>query len=72
MGWLQGNRASLERPVAIDMTPLRLTFTSINEFLIQGGTGLVTYTVNKPMAKSGISSTENSMPGFPLIHKDSG
>ena len=43
MGWLRGNRAKLERPVTIDMTPLRLTFTSINEFLIQGGTGLVTY-----------------------------
>ncbi len=72
MGWLRGNRAKLEHPVTIDMTPLRLTFTSINEFLIQGGTGLVTYTVNKPMAKSGIIVNGEFYAGFPISAKDSG
>jgi murein DD-endopeptidase MepM/ murein hydrolase activator NlpD len=72
MGWLRGNRATLERPVTIDMTPLRLTFTSINEFLIQGGTGMVTYQVNKPMAKSGILVNGEFYSGFPISAKDSG
>jgi murein DD-endopeptidase MepM/ murein hydrolase activator NlpD len=71
MGWLRGNRGRIEHPVTIDLTPLRLTFTSINEFLVQGGTGLVTYQVNKPMAKSGILVNGEFYPGFP-ISKDSG
>ena len=72
MGWLRGNQGKLERPVTIDLTPLRLTFTSINEFLIQGGTGLVTYQVNKPMAKSGILVNGEFFSGFPLKSKESG
>ena len=58
--------------VTIDLTPLRLTFTSINEFLIQGGTGLVTYQVNKPMAKSGILVNGEFFSGFPIKGGDSG
>jgi murein DD-endopeptidase MepM/ murein hydrolase activator NlpD len=72
MGWLRGNLGKLDRPVTIDLTPLRLTFTSINEFLIQGGTGLVTYQVNKPMAKSGIIVNGEFFSGFPIKSKDSG
>ncbi len=72
MGWLRGNRAELVRNVTIDLTPLRLTFTSINEFLIQGGTGLVTYQVNKPMAKSGIVVNGEFFSGFPIKGGDSG
>ena len=72
MGWLRGNRAKLVRNVTIDLTPLRLTFTSINEFLIQGGTGLVTYQVNKPMAKSGIVVNGEFFAGFPIKGGDSG
>ena len=72
MGWLRGNRARLVRNVTIDLTPLRLTFTSINEFLIQGGTGLVTYQVNKPMAKSGIVVNGEFFAGFPIKGGDSG
>ena len=72
MGWLQGNRGKLEHPVTIDLTPLRLTFTSINEFLIQGGTGLVTYQVNKPMAKSGILVNGEFYSGFPIKSKELG
>lgn len=72
MGWLRGNRARLVRHVNIDLTPLRLTFTSINEFLIQGGTGLVTYQVNKPMAKSGIIVNGEFFSGFPLKDGDKG
>ncbi len=72
MGWLRGNQAELVRNVTIDLTPLRLTFTSINEFLIQGGTGLVTYQVNKPMAKSGIVVNGEFFSGFPIKDGESG
>jgi murein DD-endopeptidase MepM/ murein hydrolase activator NlpD len=72
MGWFRGNLGKLDCPVTIDLTPLRLTFTSINEFLIQGGTGLVTYQVNKPMAKSGIIVNGEFYSGFPIKSKDSG
>jgi murein DD-endopeptidase MepM/ murein hydrolase activator NlpD len=66
MGWFRGNLATLDRHVTIDLTPLRLTFTSINEVLSQGGTGLVTYQVNKPVAKSGIVVNGEFFSGFPL------
>jgi murein DD-endopeptidase MepM/ murein hydrolase activator NlpD len=66
MGWLRGNRTQLVRSLTIDLTPLRLTFNSINEFLIQGGTGLVTYQINKPTAKSGILVNGEFFAGFPI------
>jgi murein DD-endopeptidase MepM/ murein hydrolase activator NlpD len=72
MGWLRGNLAKLDQKVTIDLTPLRLTFTSINEFLIMGGTGLVTYQVNKPMAKSGILVNGEFFSGFPIKGGDQG
>ncbi|MBM4287216.1 MAG: M23 family metallopeptidase [Deltaproteobacteria bacterium] len=65
-GWLQGNRGQLVRPVTIDLTPLRLSFISTNEFINQGGTGLVLYQVNKPMAKSGILVNGEFFAGFPI------
>lgn len=72
MGWFRGNRAELVRPLTIDLTPLRLTFTSINEVLNQGGTGLVTYQVNKPTAKTGIVVNGVFYPGYPVKGQDSG
>ena len=72
LGWFRGNRAQLARPLTIDLTPLRLTFTSINEFLNQGGTGLVTYQVNKPIAKTGIMVNDIFYPGYPVSGKEAG
>lgn len=72
MGWLGGNRTRLARPVAIDLTPLKLSFTTINEVLNQGGTGLVTYQVNKPMAKTGIMVNGEFFPGYPMPGGESG
>ncbi len=71
MGWFQGNRAELVRPLHIDLTPLRLTFTSINEVLNQGGTGLVTYQVNKPTAKTGLLVNGVFYPGY-AVGKEAG
>ncbi len=72
MGWFRGNRAELVRSLTIDLTPLRLTFTSINEFLNQGGTGLVTYQVNKPMAKTGLVVNGVFFPGYPVKGEEPG
>lgn len=66
MSWFSGNQTRLARNFTIDLTPLRLTFTSINEFLNQGGTGLVTYQVNKPTAKTGLVVNGEFFAGFPL------
>ncbi|MGQ9921248.1 MAG: M23 family metallopeptidase [Desulfobacca sp.] len=71
MGWLRGNRAELVWPLTIDLTPLRLTFTSINEILNQGGTGLVTYQVNKPTAKTGLLVNGVFFPGY-AVGKEAG
>ena len=71
MGWFRGNRAELVRPLTIDLTPLRLTFTSINEVLNQGGTGLVTYQINKPTTKTGLMVNGVFYPGYP-VGKESG
>jgi murein DD-endopeptidase MepM/ murein hydrolase activator NlpD len=71
-GWFKGNRSELVRPLTIDLTPLRLTFSSINEFLNQGGTGLITYQVNKPTAKSGVLVNGLFFPGYPVGEKSPG
>lgn len=72
MGWFRGNRAELVRPLTIDLTPLRLSVISINEFLNQGGTGLVTYTVNKPVAKTGLLVNGVFFPGYRVKGKEGG
>ncbi len=72
MGWFRGNRAQLAHPVTIDLTPLRLTLTSINDVLHQGGTGLVTYQVNKPTAKTGVLVNGVFFAGFPVKGQESG
>lgn len=71
-GWFKGNTASLTRKLTIDLTPLRLTFISINEFINQGGTGLVVYQINKPAAASGVRVNGELFPGFPAPGGDAG
>jgi murein DD-endopeptidase MepM/ murein hydrolase activator NlpD len=68
-GKFGGNKSSLKRSFTIDLMPLRLTFLSINQFLNQGGTGLMVYQVNKPLQKSGALVDGSFFPGYPLPGK---
>lgn len=70
--FFQGNPGELSRPVTIDLTPLRLSFISGNEFLYQGGTGLVVYQVNKPVVRSGLLVNDRFFAGYPLPGMDTG
>ena len=64
--WWQGNARQLSHAITIDLTPLRLSFISGNEYLNQGGTGLVVYQVNKKVARSGILVEQRFFTGYPL------
>ncbi|MFI5354890.1 MAG: M23 family metallopeptidase [Desulfobaccales bacterium] len=50
----QGRSARLSQEVAIDLVPISLAFESVSHLLHAGGTGCISYRLNKPAKESGV------------------
>ncbi len=62
--WFQGRSAGFSREVDIDLVPLTLSFDSISYLLHAGGTGCLTYRLNKPALESGIKISGQFYRGY--------
>ncbi len=63
--FFHGRLATLTREVDVNLTPLQLTFLSVNNLLHHGGTGLILYKLNKPAKESGVKAGGHFYAGYP-------
>jgi murein DD-endopeptidase MepM/ murein hydrolase activator NlpD len=61
----KGRRASLSREVVIDLVPVSLTYQGVSHLLHAGGTGVITYRLNKDVKESGLMVGNRFYHGFP-------
>lgn len=59
-----GNTTSIVRRLALDATPPAIKALTPAHYMRQGGAGLVAYTVNKDVPKSGVVAGDFFFPGF--------
>ncbi|MBC7355357.1 MAG: M23 family metallopeptidase [Desulfomicrobiaceae bacterium] len=59
-----GNTARLELPLTLDSTPPIVSVTSRQHNVVHGGSGLVVYTANEPLARTGVEVGEYFFPGY--------
>lgn len=68
-GWMEGNLATVSFPVELDTKPPLLYIADSPRYIIQGGAGIVTYSLNEEVVEHGVLINETFHPGFPLPHK---
>lgn len=59
-----GNTARMELPLTVDSMPPMVSITSRQHNVVHGGSGLVVYTANEPLARSGVQVGEYFFPGY--------
>ncbi|OPX21139.1 MAG: hypothetical protein BZ151_00275 [Desulfobacca sp. 4484_104] len=64
-GWFGGRKTTISRRLTIDLIPLQISVRSLNHVLNQGGTGLVTYQINKDIKQSGVLVDGRWFTGYP-------
>ncbi|MBW1952608.1 MAG: M23 family metallopeptidase [Deltaproteobacteria bacterium] len=67
-----GRETTLSRQLTIDLIPLHISVRSLNHTLNQGGTGLVTYQINKDIKKSGVMVDGRWFTGYPCPGEEPG
>lgn len=70
--WMEGNLATVSFPIELDTKPPLLYIADSPRYIIQGGAGIVTYSLNEEVSKHGVMINETFHPGFPLPHKGEG
>lgn len=70
--WMNGNLATVSFPIELDTKPPLLYIADSPRYIIQGGAGIVTYSLNEEVSKHGVMINETFHPGFPLPHKGEG
>lgn len=61
--WWNGNRTRLERPITIDTHPPDIRVLSRSHNMVQGGSGLVIYSLSEACPRHGVAVGENFFPG---------
>ena len=62
--WLEGNSATLEKKIAIDVTPPTVDLVADDRYINFGGAGAVVYKASPDTAKTGIQAGKHWFPGF--------
>lgn len=70
--WMAGNLATVTFPLELDTRPPLLYIADSPRYIIQGGSGIVTYSLNEEVAKHGVMINDTFHPGFPLPQKGEG
>ncbi|MFP4532278.1 MAG: M23 family metallopeptidase [Desulfobacterales bacterium] len=68
--WWKGNVAYLEKELAFDTRPPRLTVLTNQHNVAQGGSGLVAYRLSETCEKSGVYVGEEFFPGYSGYFED--
>jgi murein DD-endopeptidase MepM/ murein hydrolase activator NlpD len=61
----RGNRADIVREVTVDSKPPVISVLSGQHNVNQGGTGLLVYSTNEELARSGVRMGDHFFPGYP-------
>ncbi|MDF1577971.1 MAG: M23 family metallopeptidase [Desulfurivibrionaceae bacterium] len=69
---LKGNLAILTFPVELDTRPPLLYIADSPRYILQGGAGIVTYSLDEEAAEHGVMINDIFHPGFPMPHKGEG
>jgi len=69
-GWLQGNKAYIEKDVIIDTVTPRIRVLTRFHNISQGGSGLVIYSLTETCPRTGVHVGENFFPGYPGYFSD--
>lgn len=64
--WAKGNKTTLTYPVNIDTRPPRVNIIDSPTYIKAGGSGIITYKVNEPAEKHGVTVNGYFHPGHPL------
>jgi hypothetical protein len=67
--WLGGNRSEVVLPLLVDTRPPLLRILSSPPHIRAGGSGVVVYTINEPVARHGVMVGDTFHPGHPLPGK---
>jgi murein DD-endopeptidase MepM/ murein hydrolase activator NlpD len=70
--WMEGNLATVSFPIELDTKPPLLYVADSPRYIIQGGAGVVTYSLDEEVSKHGVMINDTFHPGFPLPHKGEG
>ncbi len=70
--WLSGNESTLKTDVTIDTIPPLVSVTYSPQYIRPGGSGIITYRVNEPVEKHGVSINDYFHPGFPVAEPNDG
>ena len=69
---MKGNLATVSFPLELDTKPPLLYIADSPRYIIQGGAGIVTYTLDEEVAEHGVMINDSFHPGFPMPHKEEG
>ncbi|MCA1764670.1 MAG: M23 family metallopeptidase [Desulfobulbaceae bacterium] len=69
---LKGNLTTASFPVELDTKPPLLYIADSPRYILQGGAGIVTYSLDEEVAKHGVMINDIFHPGFPLPEKGEG
>jgi len=69
-GWMQGNKAYLEKDVRIDTVPPRIRVLTRFHNISQGGAGLAIYSLTEPCPHTGVYVGESFFAGYPGYFSD--
>jgi hypothetical protein len=70
--WMEGNLTTISHPFDLDTKPPLLHIIDSPRYIIQGGSGLVTYNLNEEVSGHGVQINDDFHPGFPMPHKGDG
>ncbi|MCK4838557.1 MAG: M23 family peptidase, partial [Desulfobulbaceae bacterium] len=70
--WMEGNLTTVSFPLELDTKPPLLYIADSPRYIIQGGAGIVTYSLNEEVIKHGVMINDIFHPGFPMPHKGGG
>jgi murein DD-endopeptidase MepM/ murein hydrolase activator NlpD len=63
-GWFRGNETTLEKNLAIDITPPMLELIADDRYVNFGGVGVIVYKASADTATSGVKMGDRFFPGF--------
>jgi len=70
--WMEGNLTTVSQSFELDTKPPLLHIADSPRYIIQGGAGIVTYSLNEEISEHGVQINEDFHPGFPMPHKGEG
>ncbi len=70
--WRHGNLTEVSFPTTLDTHPPLVQIVGSTRYIVPGGSGVVTFKINEPVAEEGVQLNGHFFPGYPLPNKGDG